>query len=61
MKREDCAGYEDPEERCPESAKDCVCWQGRLGPQNLRERPIFWFEAVKFKVERWVLRIFPGD
>jgi len=24
-----CAGYDDPEDRCPRSPKDCVCWQHR--------------------------------
>ena len=27
--RRKCEGFDDPEERCPYSAKACICWQGR--------------------------------
>jgi hypothetical protein len=27
--RKNCVGYDDPEDRCPRRAEECICWQGR--------------------------------
>lgn len=37
--KEQCEGFDDPDERCPRRLKDCVCWKARRAVETQGDLP----------------------